>query len=580
MDINHNQVVYILEGEHDNPHELLQQQELAGSTEIEHTLYSHTDNISPEMNSFQKLEYIYQHFQDNEKIYESDPDLARYENDNTLYPYINNNIEYGLFEDVINSYYLDSQIKDDFQCDQECYTDKQQKQQDQPLTPCTHAYNHITQHINNLADPMQQTTLYTWEEDATDTAAPCNYNITKGVPNSDTISENRSKIISPMGIHLQSKHKYRNVFGDLNIQCHDFNNGDALTFKDKYTALLQQELQNHYWCLHDPITTKSYQISSKMNVETMSHAMYFSGNKETIAKMNQVLYQTIEYDDKGMFQVKLMDNTQVEIFIDNGATPSILPLRVYNKHPILQKYPKIESHTPIYTGGGMIESHFWIEIPLKLDNLVIQIKTLVCDSECPYNIVLGHTSLAQLSAWQDYASRQLYIQQISMPLVAKNNVRILPRQTGIASLVLKSSKTSFIPCHTITGKGIAYVRPLDLTLPLRPVEIEFENNICCLEVFNTSDSTIEFQYSHEVVYFDARSKGLVQINNTKHFPIDQYLHDRVTPATLSPKLIAYDKPTKPAEMACISTCTEMTTEDTNVSTQDDKYIWLDSDDKR
>ena len=100
MDTNHNQVVYISKGEHDNPHEL-PQQELEGSTEIEHTLYSHINTISSETNSFQKLEYIYQHFQDNKKICESDPDLARNENDYTLYPYINNNIEYGLFEEVI-----------------------------------------------------------------------------------------------------------------------------------------------------------------------------------------------------------------------------------------------------------------------------------------------------------------------------------------------------------------------------------------------------------------------------------------------------------------------------------------------
>ena len=59
-----------------------------------------------------------------------------------------------------------------------------------------------------------------------------------------------------------------------------------------------------------------------------------------------------------------MDNTQVQIFIDNGATPSILLLSIYNKHRILQKYPKTESYTPIHTGGGMLESHFWIEIPL------------------------------------------------------------------------------------------------------------------------------------------------------------------------------------------------------------------------
>ena len=128
MDINHNQVVYIPKGEHDNPHELPQQQELEDSTEIEHTLYLHTDSILPEMNSCQKLEYIYQHFQDNEKIYESHPDLVRYETDNTLYPDSNNDIEYGLFGDVINSYYLDSQIKDDFKCDQECYTDTQENQ--------------------------------------------------------------------------------------------------------------------------------------------------------------------------------------------------------------------------------------------------------------------------------------------------------------------------------------------------------------------------------------------------------------------------------------------------------------------
>ena len=77
-----------------------------------------------------------------------------------------------------------------------------------------------------------------------------------------------------------------------------------------------------------------------------------------------------------------------------------------------------------------------------------------------------------------------------------------------------------MPRHTIIGKGIAYVKPLDQTLPLRPKEIELENNCCCMEVHNTSDSTVEFLYGQEMEYFDARSKGLVQINNSKHFPID------------------------------------------------------------
>ena len=68
-----------------------------------------------------------------------------------------------------------------------------------------------------------------------------------------------------------------------------------------------------------------------------------------------------------------------------------------------------------------------------------------------------------------------------------------------------------------------------------------------MEVHNTSDSTVEFLYGQEMAYFNARSKGLVQINNSKHFPIDQYLHDRMTPATLSPSPLAYEKPIHPAK---------------------------------
>ena len=83
-----------------------------------------------------------------------------------------------------------------------------------------------------------------------------------------------------------------------------------------------------------------------------------------------------------------------------------------------------------------------------------------------------------------------------------------------------------------------------------------------------------------MAYFDARSKGLVQTNNSKHFPIDQYLHDRMTPATLSPSPLAYEKPIHPTEIPHITTCTELPADDMNKSTSDDKYPWLDPDDIR
>ena len=216
----------------------------------------------------------------------------------------------------------------------------------------------------------------------------------------------------------------------------------------------------------------------------MPCAMYFTGNSDTVTKISQVPYQTIEYNENGMFTAKLMNDTPIEIFIDNGATPSILPLRTYNKFPILHTYPKTVSNTPIHTGGGFITHNFWLEIPLKLQHQTIQIKTLVCDSECPYDLILGRILMAQLSAWQDYVTNKIYIQQISIPLTVRNNIRILPRKTGIVMLTLQPYKTSVMPRHTIIGKGIAYVKLLDQNLPLRPIEIELENSRCCMEVHN------------------------------------------------------------------------------------------------
>ena len=68
---------------------------------------------------------------------------------------------------------------------------------------------------------------------------------------------------------------------------------------------------------------------------------------------------------------------------------------------------------------------------------------------------------------------------------------MLPGKTGVVSLTLLPNNTSFTPRHTITSKGVAYVKPFDSKLPLRPIEIEFENNHCCIEIHNTSDTTVE-----------------------------------------------------------------------------------------
>ena len=206
-----------------------------------------------------KLEYIYQHFQDHEKIYEFHPQITTDPIHDTLYPQMNNNIEYGLFENVIDSYYLDSQIRDDFQCIKTCYTHYTTAGTVYPNPPCMHTYGHISQQLDSLVDSEQQHTLYINEADAslytTYTAIQYAYNIIPSDLDTKPSNDAHSHPNNNTGIPFYSKHKYRDTFGDAHIQYNDFDNGDAFVYKDKYTALLNQELQNPYWCLCDPITT-------------------------------------------------------------------------------------------------------------------------------------------------------------------------------------------------------------------------------------------------------------------------------------------------------------------------------------
>ena len=149
---------------------------------MHNALYSHQIDLAKESEDFKKLFYIYQHFQDSEKIHQidTDSDVLTMQED-SLYPYVNNDIEYGLFEDLVESYHLDSQIKDDFQCDPDCYMQTSQLTKDYYLNICTHSYQHIAQNIDDLSNPTQLNKLHSTEESVLsftdDTDTHCDYSI-------------------------------------------------------------------------------------------------------------------------------------------------------------------------------------------------------------------------------------------------------------------------------------------------------------------------------------------------------------------------------------------------------------------
>ena len=147
----------------------------------------------------------------------------------SLYLYVNNDIEYRLFEDIVDSYYLDSQIKDDFQCDHNCYSQCRDPTNDNHSNACPHDYHHIIQSIQDLTDSTQQNTLHSMEENASsfadDTDIHCDFSIADHILDTENANDTHTCLMQKYpAIHSQRKHIYRNTFGDAHIQYHDFDN--------------------------------------------------------------------------------------------------------------------------------------------------------------------------------------------------------------------------------------------------------------------------------------------------------------------------------------------------------------------
>ena len=90
---------------------------------------------------------------------------------------------------MIDSYYLDSQIRDGFTYDKTCYTHSDNNNTHETRPQCTHTHTHthahISQQLNSLADTAQRHQVYTSKVDASlftsDTTTPCEFNIVQEI---------------------------------------------------------------------------------------------------------------------------------------------------------------------------------------------------------------------------------------------------------------------------------------------------------------------------------------------------------------------------------------------------------------
>ena len=257
----------------------------------------------------------------------------------------------------------------------------------------------------------------------------------------------------------------------------------------------------------------------------MVEAVCLSADQPQNVTFNGSMYAKIKYDDKGHL-LALYESAgsaaplEIPVVIDNGACVNVTPKWFYDQNKILHALPKQKSYLPqINTGNGLIDHHFWIDIPIQMQGVLLQVKSLVCATQAPYGLLLSRHALNQMQCIQVYDKHEVWLKRTAVPLIATTNMSVYPKQTKEVTLKLdtKSYKTH------IEGKSVSWIVTKQLGFLLQPVVTDFVANTTTVWYINNTDKVQRLYKGETLGYLDLRSKDgsltqlqwLVPLNKSK-----------------------------------------------------------------
>ena len=135
----------------------------------------------------------------------------------------------------------------------------------------------------------------------------------------------------------------------------------------------------------------------------MVEAVYFDTNKATKVLYDGDMYAQMEYNIGGTVTAMYKNELEIPAFIDNGTSVNVLPKAFYDKHELLHRLPKVNANKQhIMTGNGPIPAYFWIDRPLEIQGIYLQLRCIVCDSTANYGLLISRMSLDQMQVIQLY----------------------------------------------------------------------------------------------------------------------------------------------------------------------------------
>ena len=529
------------------------------------------DHEQSTMNDDDLYEYMFNHVAFDEIPYDKDPLYDHRE----IYTHETSNIEYGLYENLLGTAQLLHSIDNDRN---QIHIDECAQYIHDLGRPSTKrektVYNAMRKEIMDHEDDeiikmnarITQLNENMTEEEMTKISQ---------VQNKD-MSE--SEIMLP--VYTPSVHEHHGVM---------FANSSKSVSKDTYRNILEDTIENEYY-EHDyekviENETFIYKDTVKNEYIPMVEATCLSGESAPKVHFDNQLYAVITYEEGHKLVAMYRNELEIPTMIDNGASVNVIPKWYYDQHNELHDLPKSKDNVQnIMTGNGQIKTHFWIEIPVNIQGVLMQLKCLVCDSHAPHGLLLSRLALNQMHAIQLYDKRQLYIAINTYSLEIVEATTIIPGKRKTVAVRIKSRDPKMKEVK-VQGDAISWIKTSNPGYPLQPVVTEFTNNLTTVEFANASSVIRHLKPGETIGYLDLRSKDgsladvqwLIPVNREGDYIV--YGHTATFGSAIERQFLADEDGMKQKNNR-LDYVDKPIIDPKPVDKTDDPYPWLDREDPR
>ena len=461
------------------------------------------------------LDYMYQHVQFDEIPFSQDPLYDHRQ----IYTHENAFMPFGIYEDVQAAVAFEMEIENE----------KEISHIESSNTAYIHNVGRMACPNDHTCNPAVRTEVYNEEQEE---ILKMNIeNTMRKEKKMQTENDENDKIINR---EMSQEAPILPVYTPIVDEHH------GVMFANSSQALHRQHYEHKYEASEDDNEENELEMNTVRDAETfqyneklkdtnipMVEAAYFTTEKAQKVLFDGEMYAVITYEDGGRLKAIYKNELEIPTAIDNGANVNVLLKAYYDQHQVLQELPKIKANMPpIMTGNGTIPAYFWIDVPLEIQGVMIQLRCIVCESTANHGLLISRLALDQLQAIQLYDKNQLLIKMNAIPIVATQGLSLAPnkRQTIMAQLEATDKNLLRRP---IQGKAISWITTNRKGFPLIPVLTEYHNNTTAIAFKKNSEFLQSIKKGQTIGFLDIRSKDGSLAKMQWLIPMNHQSHDYI-----------------------------------------------------